>query len=139
MAESRRRRGWRRFLRDHPIKPYDYVVFAVAASIIVAFTVFAVERGGPATTVEVRSDEGDFVYALDQDRVLSFSGPLGETVVHIQDGTVRFVSSPCRDKICIAAGALTEGGQWAACLPNRVFVTITGDGATPTDVDATAF
>ncbi|MCG8477528.1 MAG: NusG domain II-containing protein [Spirochaetales bacterium] len=138
MAEQRRRRSLRRLLRELPVKPYDYVIFAVAAAVIVAFAVFAVEQGGQATTVEVRSDEGDFVYALDEDRVLSFSGPLGETIIHIQDGTVRFVASPCRDKICIAAGALSEHGQWAACLPNRVFVTISG-GETGAEVDATAF
>ncbi len=139
MADRKRGGYLRRFLRELPLKPYDFVVFVVAAAVIVAFAVFAVERGGPATTVEVRSDDGDFVYALDEDRVLSFSGPLGDTVVHIRDETVFFVASPCRDKICIAAGALSERGQWAACLPNRVFVTVGGGGETSAEVDATAF
>lgn len=139
MGDNPRRRLLQ-IIRSLPTRPYDFVVFAVGAAIIVAFSMLAIERGGPATRVEIQSDEGTFVYSLDQDQELRFDGPLGESVVQIQDGSVRFVASPCRDKICIAAGKLSASGQWAACLPNRVFVTVAGareDAAT--DVDATAF
>jgi hypothetical protein len=127
-----------------PLRPYDFVVFLVAAAVIVAFSLFAWRQGGPASTVEVKSDAGVFVYSLDEEREIHFSGPLGDTVVVIADGSVRFTESPCRDKICIAQGALTEAGQWAACLPNRVFITVMGGsrdapGDAGQGVDATAF
>lgn len=121
------------------VRPLDFVVFVVAAGVITAFSLVSLDRGGPGTTVEIHTDQGRFVYALDQDADLSFSGPIGESIVHIHDGSVRFISSPCRDKICVAAGALTEAGQWAACLPNRVFVTVLGESDDPDAVDATAF
>lgn len=139
MAESRRRMILE-FLRNLKLRPYDVVVFVVAAAVIVAFSVFAVGQGGPASTVEVKSDAGTFVYSLEEERELFFTGPLGDTVVEIGNGSVRFTESPCRDKICIAAGELTEAGQWAACLPNRVFISVTGDPAADgSGVDATAF
>ncbi|MEX2442837.1 MAG: NusG domain II-containing protein [Alkalispirochaeta sp.] len=139
MGESRRR-AILDFLRNLKLRPYDAVVFAVAVAVIVAFSVFAVGQGGPASTVEVKSDAGTFVYSLDEERELFFTGPLGDTIVEVGNGSVRFTESPCRDKICIAAGALTEAGQWAACLPNRVFITVTGDPAADgSGVDATAF
>lgn len=118
--------GWWTRLRDLPLKPYDFVVFLLAAVVIVAFTVLAVERGGPPVTVEIRSDRGDHVYPLAENRVIVVPGPLGDTILEIRDGAVRFVDSPCRDKICVAAGELSATGQWAACLPNRVFATVTG-------------
>ena len=139
MADSRWNMVWR-FFRDLRLRPYDVVIFVAAAAVIVAFSFVAIGNGGPASTVEVKSDAGTSVYSLEEERELHFAGPLGDTVVQIADGSVRFTASPCRDKICIAAGALTEAGQWAACLPNRVFITVTGDPAATGDgIDATAF
>lgn len=139
MADAR----WRlvvQFFRNLRLRPYDAVVLLVAVAVIVGFSYVALGQGGPASTVEVKSDAGTFVYSLEEDRVIRFNGPLGETVVEIGDGAARFTASPCRDKICIAAGELTEAGQWAACLPNRVFLTVTGDPpADGSGVDATAF
>lgn len=134
-------RRWWRLFTTVSLKPYDYVVILVAVAIILTFSTFALQQGGPAAVVEIKSDAGTFVYSLEETREITFSGPLGETHVAIHDGAVRFTESPCRDKICIAAGELTESGQWAACLPNRVFIRVAGseaqDGADA--VDATAF
>lgn len=131
--------GWPR-LRDLPLKPYDFLVFLVAVLVIAAFSILAYERSGPPTTVEIRSDRGDQVYPLNEDRTITVPGPLGDTILEIRGGAVRFVESPCRDKICIAAGFLSETGQWAACLPNRVFATVSGAPIADTGgVDASTF
>jgi hypothetical protein len=53
-------------------------------------------------------------------------GPLGDTVVVIENGSVRVVSSPCPEKICIKTGRISKPGQWIACLPNKVFISIRG-------------
>ncbi|MFP4301855.1 MAG: NusG domain II-containing protein [Spirochaetaceae bacterium] len=107
------------------IRPLDIFALLFAVVVIVGFSLYAVERGGQENSVVVETDEGTFLYPLDQDRTVEFEGPLhGHTVVEIEDGKARFVSSPCRDKICIAAGWLEEDQEWAACLPNRVFVQL---------------
>ena len=122
------------------LRPLDYIVFLVAAGVIVAFSLFSLERGGAESAVEIYADSGRYIYPLDDDRLLTFTGPIGESVVRIHDGSVYFVSSPCRDQICVAAGALSENGQWAACLPNRIFVAVVGDSEnTSGSVDATSF
>ncbi len=127
-------------LRDLPLRPYDYAVFLVAILVIVAFSLLAYDRSGPPETVEIRSDGGDRVYSLQENRVITVPGPLGDTILEIRDGAVFFVESPCRDKICIAAGELTATGEWAACLPNRVFATVTGVPIAAEDgVDASTF
>ncbi len=51
-----------------------------------------------------------------------------EVVLEVEDGKIRFLSSTCRDKICVNAGFLSRPGEMAACLPNRVAVKITGGG-----------
>lgn len=106
------------------LRPYDYLSFLIAVAVIVSFSVHAWRQSGPATTVEIRGEGALLVYPLDEERVVHVPGPLGETIVEIGGGRARVVFSPCRDQICVLAGWIERGGQWAACLPNRVFVTI---------------
>ena len=80
--------------------------------------------GGPADAAG--SAEQEWIFPLDARTTLRVPGPLGETVVVIEDGSVRVVSSPCPEKICIKAGRISKPGQWIACLPNRVFISIRG-------------
>jgi hypothetical protein len=39
---------------------------------------------------------------------------------------VQVISSPCPEKICVKTGRISKPGQWIACLPNRVFISIRG-------------
>lgn len=54
------------------------------------------------------------------------TGPLGENVFEVRDGKIRFAQSPCSGKQCIHSGWLAESGDFAACLPNRVSLVVTG-------------
>ncbi len=134
-----RRRKFFAALKQIRPRPLDYVVIAMAVVIISGFSHFALQRSGPARSVEIQSEDGTFIYPLDTPREVHVHGPLGDSIVVIKDGGVRFTASPCRDKICIAAGILTETDDWTACLPNRVFITITGAPLDKSPVDARAF
>lgn len=98
----------------------------LSISVVVGTALIVAGGAGEAQQVVIESDEGLFVYPIDAERSIAVSGPIGDTIVHIHDGAAAVTESPCRDKICIAAGHLNESGQWAACLPNRVFVRVSG-------------
>lgn len=66
------------------------------------------------------------VLSLDDPRKLSVTGPLGVSVLEIRDHKIRFLDSPCRGKVCVHGGWLTEVGELLACLPNKVMVRILG-------------
>lgn len=55
-----------------------------------------------------------------------FSIPQDENVIfHLEkDGSIRFESADCPDKICIKTGKLNSIGETAACLPNEIFLKI---------------
>lgn len=53
-----------------------------------------------------------------------------------KNGEIQFVSSRCRDKICVAAGALSHKGDTAACLPAGVLVRVISGEDSPVDVIA---
>lgn len=49
------------------------------------------------------------------------------------DGSIAFTESDCRDKICVNAGKQHLAGQFAACLPNQVYIKIISKDAGNTD------
>lgn len=116
----------------------DFLIIAVALLVAVGFTLYAAHRSEEGGYVEIRTDEGTYLYSLDEDRELVFSGPLGDTRVHIEDGRAHITESPCRDKLCVSMGWIEHGGEWAACLPNRVFVSVEGAPAAEGAPDAVA-
>ena len=81
-------------------------------------------------TVEIISGEDVVgVYSLDEDRTLNIKGPLGVTVVEIDEGEVRVKSSPCPQKVCMDMGPRGHEGGVIACVPNKVVVKVGGKTA----------
>lgn len=119
------------------LRPFDYIAAAFAVALIAAAAVSAYSSGSEASRLKVQTAGGEFVYDLRSDATLDFDGPIGITRIEIKDGTARVLSSPCRQQICVNSGALDSGGDWTACLPNRVFLEVTG--ADETEVDALSY
>ena len=117
------------------LRLFDYIALVVSVLAVTAVGVFAYSGGGVASQALVQTQDTTYLYPLDQARTVVVSGPIGNTTIEIADGRVRVAASDCRDQICVAAGWLDATGQWAACMPNRVFVRVEG-GQTNTDVDA---
>ena len=91
---------------------------------------------GEGRTVVVRSMKDEtLTLDIDHDRTLEVKGPLGTTLIRIEDGAVQFIRSPCPHGLCISRGSISKPGQWIACLPNGVVARISGeadyDGITP--------
>lgn len=70
--------------------------------------------------------QGFRTYTLNREQKISIEGALGNSVLEIQNGKVRFIDSPCKNKVCIRAGWLSRAGGFTACLPNKVSMEITG-------------
>ena len=41
--------------------------------------------------------------------------------------SVYFEHSDCPDKVCVNTGKISLTGQWAACLPNKTVIKISGE------------
>jgi hypothetical protein len=81
----------------------------------------------PADFVLIRSSNNDpLAETLQTDRMLHVAGPLGESVIEIRDGRTRFFSSPCKSQACVHSGWLSSTGEFSACLPNRISLTLSG-------------
>jgi hypothetical protein len=72
---------------------------------------------------------------LRQDGEYSIAGPIGTTIVRVQDGEAWIAQAPCTNRLCVRMGRLRGPGRALVCLPNRVVVRVAGTAA---DVDAIA-
>jgi len=61
---------------------------------------------------------------LQHSQQIAIAGRLGESLIEVADGRIRFIASSCRNKYCIHAGWLTKGGDFVACLPNQVSIEL---------------
>jgi hypothetical protein len=106
--------------------------------LLAALTVLAgaaAYAGGGEAAVTVKGPGGSWVFPPSAEETLRVPGPLGETVVELRGGRARVLSSPCTNQTCVAAGAIHSRGQWIACLPNRVLVSVSGEA----EIDAAAW
>lgn len=118
------------------VKLLDLPLFLLSLAALLA-SVLLLRRGGrDERHVIIRTEEAEYVYPLSKDAVYRIEGSIGTSEIEISGGTVRFLDSPCPGKTCVMTGALSEPGQWAACLPNKVFVRIEGSDSDETLLDA---
>jgi hypothetical protein len=124
------------------LKSFDYVCLVLALALVLLAFIPVYGGAGDQYTINLKAEGGTWVFPRDAEETVRVPGPLGDTVVEIRDGRARVLSSPCQNQTCVAAGYIHAHGQWTACLPNRVLVSVegrekrSGEGA---EVDAAAW
>jgi hypothetical protein len=114
----------RRRVLSLQIGDYGIIAFAAALALISACIVYGGQNDTLTITIKGRDDK--WTFPLDAQETLSVPGPLGDTLVEIRQGKAHILSSPCTNQNCIAAGFIRARGQWIACLPNGVMVSVEG-------------
>lgn len=105
----------------------DALVLSIAIMLlVVVFATFWRSDGRGAEVVVLVDGQRWARLNLFQDQDIHAPGPLGESHIQVRDGQVRFIDSPCPNKLCVHTGWLNQGGEGATCLPNRVSLQIMG-------------
>lgn len=105
----------------------DLAIIALCAALVGAAYWFAWRPAGAAHVAVLRvPGEAPRRIALDGARELTVDGRRGQSRLAVRPGGVRFLASPCNGKQCVHAGWLEEAGDFAACLPNGVSLTLAG-------------
>ena len=107
--------------------PGDWLT-VIVSMLVIGYLFQALWSDQHASKVQIRL--GDKIYAsydLNLQRDVHVQGPLGEAVIHIAQGKVRFAKSPCHNQYCVHQGWLTHTGQVAICLPNQVSLELVGE------------
>ncbi|MHB9292281.1 hypothetical protein Holit_01377 [Hollandina sp. SP2] len=109
-------------------KPLDFGAIGLALGITLLATVYLYARGGAETRILITGEREQWIFPQDAEELVTIPGPLGDTVVQLEHGKARMLASPCMNQTCVAAGAIQTHGQWIACLPNKVLVSIERSG-----------
>ena len=105
----------------------DIIALLFAATLLPLLYVTLWQADKPASQAEIVNHTQDKIVArLDKDQIVHVHGKLGNSILQVAQGQVRFIQSPCTGKFCIHSGWLTHSGEVMACLPNGVLVEMTG-------------
>ncbi len=118
-----------------PTKPFikKSDIFIIALLLIIALGLFAYFRFGknpdsqPLTavvTVGYANDQTTLIIPLEKDGITTIQDGRLPVQLEVKDGAIRFINSVCPDHKCEGFGWLKAEGDWGACLPAAVTVTI---------------
>ncbi len=103
---------------------FDIVFTLLLAALTVYLSVRFATRG-KGVYAQVTTPHGNYVYSLEQGGRHEIQGLYGGTTINIENGAISIVESFCPNKTCVSKGAISEVGEFNACLPNGVSVYIT--------------
>ncbi|UCF87448.1 MAG: NusG domain II-containing protein [Nitrospiraceae bacterium] len=63
-----------------------------------------------------------YTLPLDEDKTVSVTGPLGDSIIELKDKRVHMKKSPCPDQLCVKQGWTDRGA--IICLPNKVIISV---------------
>jgi len=118
------------------IKIPDILIIITAAGLTIFSAYNAYIKPNDILQVLIRGQGSEWSFPMNAEEIVTVTGPLGDTVVHIQKNHAWVESSPCDNQTCVAAGRIFRHGQWAACLPNNVLLIIQGTKSEDADTIA---
>ncbi len=116
----------------------DIIIIAVIAAVGLLFWIlYSTVFGKSGTNAEIyyRSELVETVnLAAGKEETFSIEQVPNVIFQLYEDGSIAFTQSDCPDKICIQSGRLHLVGQYAACLPNQVYMKIVSTDGGNSDV-----
>ncbi|WP_455217406.1 NusG domain II-containing protein [Kaarinaea lacus] len=105
----------------------DTIILGLAIAVLsISFATFWQAEGHGAEAIILVKGKRWARLNLFQNQDYYVPGLLGESHIRVENGQVRFIDSPCPNKLCIHTGWIKQGGENVTCLPNQVSVHILG-------------
>jgi hypothetical protein len=115
-------------------------ILLIIVIISIGFLLLGIRRwtGDPInnTTRYAEINHGGVVHTqyLYENKIFSLpSAP--HVIFEIKNGQIAFIQSNCPDQICVLSGFQSRPGQMAACLPNRLIMTLFNKEPDSEDMD----
>ena len=108
------------------VKPGDWLIL-LGGMLFVIWLFNSIWQTGKGDRVIIRSGGKIIAEAnLLQEQTIHVNGPLGTSIIAIQNHRARVASDPSPRQYCVKQGWLSRSGESAICLPNQVSVEISG-------------
>jgi len=109
----------------------------IAALVLLSLAAYPIIRlrapvGGAMLEIESMGEPYAVVEMGRRDTV-RVPGRLGNSVIEIDENGARFIETAGPDTSCIDQGYITDAGEMAVCVPNRVLIRVIGKSDIDTD------
>lgn len=109
------------------IKPGDWLTLLLGG-VCVVMLALKLWSGDLADKAIIRSGGKIFrEVPLSRDQKIEVPGPLGVSIISIQQRKARIASDPSPRQYCVRQGWLQKAGEIALCLPNQVSIELAGN------------
>ena len=108
------------------IKPGDWLIIIMFFFLILASAKLLWDFPQGQYLEIYKNNEILATYSLNQKLKKEIYNTKGVTEVIIDNGKVRFSSSPCPKKYCIHQGWINKANQIIICIPNKISISIVG-------------
>ena len=103
----------------------DWLILVFSLMLIPLSWSLTKQQSGSGSAIEINvNNQPPLTYSMMKDQKIKVAGELGNSIVEIQDGKVRFSHSPCNNKVCILSGWHQSSGDHIVCLPNKISVSL---------------
>ncbi len=109
-------------------KPGDLIILLIISITAFIWASSGPDRGGEPTGLRIVDAQGEDTVSLSSDTLIH----RGPVTIEILGGKGAITGSDCPTRQCVSTGWIGEPGAVSACMPNGVFIEITGGGR-PTD------
>jgi hypothetical protein len=110
------------------------VIVALVLLSLAAYPIIKMYGTGGGAVLEIESmGEPYAVVEMNQRETVTVPGALGDSVIEIDENGARFIETAGGDTSCIEQGYVTDAGEMAVCVPNRVLIRVVGKGNIDTD------
>ena len=107
-------------------RPGDWLLALVALVLCGVSFPFTWQHGKGEKAVIRRAGEVFAILDLAHNQRISVPGPLGTTLIAVENRRTRVVSDPGIHQYCVRQGWLTRPGEIAICAPNQVSLQVQG-------------
>ena len=107
------------------MKVGDWLIILFCLLLIPLAWTYTISQPGATTAIEITAENNSpAIYSVRTNQQINVTGEIGQSVIEIRDGKVRFTDSPCSSKACILSGWHQHSGDHIACLPNKIGVSL---------------
>jgi len=110
------------------------VIVALVLFSLAAYPIIKLRAAGDGVFLEIKTmGESYAVVEMDEPKTVTVPGLLGDSVIEIDENGARFIETAGPDTGCIDQGYITDAGEMAVCVPNRVLIRVIGNSGVDTD------
>lgn len=110
------------------------LIVALVLLSLAAYPIIRLHDGEKGAMLEIESMGNPYaVVEMNRRKTVTIPGALGDSVIEIDESGARFIETAGPDKTCIEQGYITDAGEMAVCVPNRVLIRVIGKGDINTD------